>query len=102
MHESEKENVKEKYMNLNFQNFKDYSDFFSIYVIIRVSEIINSWRDILCSCKEFIKSKKWIHIYTYAKKIGRLDDIICVTFISSKSKRGRQKNIPKNASRSKN
>ena len=53
---------------------------------------LQSRKDIWCSCHNFIKKKKCLHVYQFPKHTNKLD-LIMVTLLRKKKKVGRPKKI---------
>lgn len=67
------------------------------YSIVSVEIPLNSYKNVTCSCYTFLKHKRCSHVYKYLADQKKLD-IVEVTLLRAKAKRGRRKKIGKNTS----
>lgn len=80
-----------------FTNFRDFKNIISKYPILSAKPALTSYIDVTCTCWSFMKQKGCSHIYKYLSDRNRLD-VISVTLLKTKIKRGRPKKISKNHS----
>jgi len=95
--DAEKQQLAFQAETLPFTTLDDLVTFYREQVVITRNADLDTWRSLYCSCIQFAKKKKCRHVYHYLRSVGRLD-LLEITVISEKRKRGRPKNVRKNTS----
>lgn len=97
---TEKTNVIELIKSGNFTYFSQMKEIFTRFAVLMVNKEILTYKDISCTCKDFMKRRKCKHVFKYLC-INEKTDIIDFLVIKAKKLRGRPKKIPKGCSLSK-
>jgi hypothetical protein len=91
-----KDNLITTFMS-SFSTFNDFYEFYSKNIFLSVYYPIESWRSVICSCMNFVKHKKCIHVYLYLKQHNLLG-LININLLINRRSRGRPKKVKQNTS----
>lgn len=78
--------------NSNSFNFDGFKKFYETLVYLTVKEPLNHWKCVYCSCRNFVKDKKCMHVFLYLKQIKRTD-LININLLITRKARGRPKKL---------
>jgi hypothetical protein len=86
----------------DFESFGEFREFYSKHIFLIVSNKESlTWKSIICSCYNFVKHKKCVHIYLYLQKTKKFD-LINLTLLKNKNLPGRPKTVKPNTGLNKN
>lgn len=83
--------------NNSFDTFDQMKELCSKHPILSVASNIISYQDIYCSCFTFLKQKKCCHVAKYLVD-NKLTELVNITLLKAKMKRGRKRKITRNSS----